>query len=343
MIFVFTEGKYMNNSTDDNALDYRELTPEVILSAIESIGIYPETGLLALNSYENRVYQFRSDEGKRYVVKFYRPRRWSNEQIEEEHEFTRTLAEAEIPVAVPISVDGTSLHFFQGYRFALFSSIGGRPFEVDNYEQLEQVGRFIGRIHQYSSAAPFKYRQTLTPQLWGDNALSWLKQSGHVTPNLANEFYDVTAEMLHDIEQIWQSTKYKTIRLHGDLHPGNILWTPDGPGFVDLDDACMGPAVQDLWMMLSGDKSQQLLQLETLLSAYEEFHEFDPNELRLVESLRSLRMLHHCAWISRRWEDPAFPLYFPWFAEQDYWLQQLRAFKEQIIALRQPPLSLIPY
>lgn len=333
----------MSVSICNEAPDYHGLTPDVILSAIESIGVFPETGLLALNSYENRVYQFRSDDGVRYVIKFYRPHRWTDAQINEEHQFTFALADAEIPVAAPIKVNEQSLHRFQGYRFALFPSIGGRSFEVDNYDHLEQVGRFIGRIHQYSSSTQFKYRQTLSPELWGRSAIDWLKQSDHVCPNLASELFDVTSKLLDHIELIWQKTKFRSIRLHGDLHPGNILWTPDGPGFVDLDDACMGPSVQDLWMMISGDRSQQLLQLNILLDGYQEFCDFDPNELILIEPLRALRMLHHCAWISRRWNDPAFPLYFPWFADPSYWQQQLLAFKEQILVLNQPPLSLVPY
>ena len=333
----------MSGSVHNSALDYQGLTPDVILSAIESLGIYPETGLLALNSYENRVYQFRSDNGLRYVVKFYRPKRWTNEQINEEHEFTKFLADAEIPVAAPISINGTSLQIYQGYRFALFPSIGGRAFEVDNDEQLEQVGRFIGRIHQYSSAKSFQYRQTLTPELWGQSAIDWLKQSNHVASHLATEFFDVTENLLSEIKQLWQPNQFKDIRLHGDLHPGNILWTPDGPGFVDLDDACMAPAIQDIWMMLSGDRSQQLLQLDILLEGYQEFCTFDAKQLALIEPLRALRMLHHCAWISRRWDDPAFPLYFPWFAEAGYWEQQLHGFKEQILIIKQPPLSLTPY
>lgn len=333
----------MNGMDHCASKDYQGLTPDTILSAIESLQIYPETGLIALNSYENRVYQFRCDNGQRYVVKFYRPQRWSNDQINEEHDFTRALANAEIPVAVPISVNGQSLHTYQGYRFALFPSIGGRQFEVDNYDHLEQIGRFIGRIHQYSAAQPFQYRRELTPQVWGQNSIDWLKQSGHIPSALSNEYFDTAQTLLTDIIHIWQKTPYQAIRLHGDLHPGNILWTPDGPGFVDLDDACMGPAIQDLWMMLSGDRSQQQIQLDILLEGYEEFVPFATSQLALIEPLRSLRMMHHSAWISRRWDDPAFPLYFPWFAEPDYWKHELTALKEQILLLKQPPLSLVPY
>lgn len=322
------------------ATDYHGLTPDVILSAIENLGIYPETGLLALNSYENRVYQFRCDRGNRYVVKFYRPGRWSDQQILEEHSFTRELAEQEVPVANPLVVDGTSLHCYQGYRFTLFPSVGGRSFEVDNLEHLEQVGRFIGRIHQLGSARPFEHRIALSPQVWCRDAIATLQQNLHVPAYLEEEFFSAANSLADGIDDVWQAQPQRTIRLHGDLHPGNILWTPDGPGFVDLDDACMGPAVQDLWMMLSGDRPTQLMQLDILLEGYEEFASFDSKQLALIEALRGMRMLYHCGWISRRWEDPAFPMYFPWFAEDSYWQQQLAAFKEQLQLLAEPALSL---
>ncbi len=325
------------------AFDFQSLTPDLILDAIESLGVYPETGLLALNSYENRVYQFRSDEGARYVVKFYRPERWSDAQIQEEHDYALALAEQDIPMAVPAIIDGKTLHHFQGFRFALFPSIGGRAFEVDNLDQLEFVGRFIGRIHQYGAQAAFAAREPLNPQVLGDEPLAWLKQSGLVPTHLQEAFFSVVEQMLGKVKTIWSQHDFKPLRLHGDLHPSNILWTPDGPGFVDLDDARMGPAIQDLWMMLTGDRAQRQLQLEVLLEAYEEFCEFDTRQLALIEPLRALRMVHYNAWIGRRWQDPAFPMHFPWFGDEQYWQQQLLAFREQLAALDEPPLSLIPY
>ena len=321
---------------------YQALTPDLILDAIESVGIYPETGLLALNSYENRVYQFRSDSHERFVVKFYRPQRWSNEQISEEHQFSAELAEQEIPIATPVIIDGKSLQEYQGYRFALFPSMGGRAFEVDNLDQLEEVGRFIGRMHQYGKAKQFSYRDRLSPELLGDESLAWLKASGHVPPSLETAYFTIVEQVLDKAKLLWAEVDAKEIRLHGDLHPSNILWTPDGPGFVDLDDAKMGPAVQDIWMMLAGDRQQQTLQLEVLLEAYEEFCDFDKRELKLIEPLRAMRMLHYNAWLSRRWEDPAFPMNFPWYAEEKYWEQQILAFKEQLAMLDEPPLSLLP-
>ncbi|MCG9695395.1 serine/threonine protein kinase [Shewanella sp. Isolate11] len=332
----------MSSEQQGACFHYQALTPDLILDAIESLAIYPETGLLALNSYENRVYQFRSDDKVRYVVKFYRPERWSNEQILEEHQFSAELAEQEIPIATPIIIDGHSLHEYQGYRFALFPSMGGRAFEVDNLDQLEEVGRFIGRIHQYSQTKAFVYRDSLTPQLLGDESLAWLKASGHVPASLQTAYFTIVEQVLAKAKQMWAEVDARSIRLHGDLHPSNILWTPDGPGFVDLDDAKMGPAIQDIWMMLAGDRQQQTLQLEVLLEAYQEFCDFDNRELTLIEPLRAMRMLHYNAWLSRRWQDPAFPMNFPWYGEEKYWEQQILAFKEQLAMLDEPPLSLTP-
>ncbi|WP_298773666.1 serine/threonine protein kinase [uncultured Shewanella sp.] len=322
---------------------YQALTPDLILTAIESLGIYPETGLLALNSYENRVYQFRCDRGARYVVKFYRPERWSAEQIQEEHDFSAALVAEEVPIATPVMINHQSLHVYDGFKFALYPSIGGRSFEVDNLDQLEAAGRFIGRIHQYSSQAVFQYRDRMSPQLLGNDSLVWLKASGHVPEGLREAYFTIVEQVLAKATVIWESVEVSEIRLHGDLHPSNIIWTPnDGPSFVDLDDARTGPAIQDLWMLLSGDRSQQMLQLEVILEAYEEFCDFDSRQLALIEPLRAMRMLHYNAWLSRRWADPAFPMNFPWFGQDKYWEQQILAFKEQLAALNEPPLSLMP-
>ncbi|MDO6620822.1 serine/threonine protein kinase [Shewanella sp. 6_MG-2023] len=328
---------------DEACFHYQALTPDLILDAIESVNIYPETGLLALNSYENRVYQFRCDRGNRYVVKFYRPHRWSDNQIQEEHDYALALAAEDIPIAVPVIVEGKTLHEFKGYRFTLFPSIGGRAFEVDNLDQLEAVGRFIGRIHQYASKESFQYREPLSCQILGDDALQYLQQSGQVPEAISQQFFTVTQQVLAKAKSVLAQHQFPTLRLHGDLHPGNILWTPDGPGFVDLDDARQGPAVQDIWMMLTGDRAQRLLQLDVLLEGYEEFCDFDHKQLKLIEPLRALRMIHYNAWLTKRWQDPAFPRNFPWFGDIKYWEQQTLAFKEQLSALDEEPLSLMSF
>ncbi|MFQ6371914.1 serine/threonine protein kinase [Shewanella sp. YIC-542] len=330
-------------NTGDAAFHFNGLTPELIMNAIESLGIYPESGLLPLNSYENRVYQFRCDRQQRYVVKFYRPERWSDAQILEEHAFAFELQAAEIPLAAPLKIDGSSLHYYEGYRFTLFPSVGGRSFEVDNLTQLEAVGQFIGRMHQYAKDSRFKARLSLSPQTYGTTGLVEIAACPLIPAKLRQPILDEAQALLQQVDDIWKQQTPSRMRLHGDLHPGNILWTPDGPGFVDLDDACNGPAVQDLWMMLSGDRNQQQLQLEVLLDAYNEFSDFHPGELKLIECLRSLRLLHYNGWLSRRWQDPAFPRHFPWFATEDYWQQQLQVLREQQQQLQQPPLSLVPY
>jgi Ser/Thr protein kinase RdoA (MazF antagonist) len=332
---------YMNNSDMNNsAFNFDALTPDFMWYALESIGIRAESGLLALNSYENRVYQFIDEEKRRFVVKFYRPQRWSNDQIQEEHDFTLELLAHEIPVSAPVLINNQTLHHYQGYYFALFMSEGGRQFEVDNHDQLEWVGRFIGRMHSVSQKSPFVHRPTfsLDEYLYQPRAL--LQGSDFIPHHLENSFFNDLDLLIKSIERHWDPA-FQTIRLHGDCHPGNILWR-DGPMFVDLDDARSGPAVQDLWMLLNGDRQDRLLQLDIVLEGYQEFCDFNHSELKLIEPLRGLRMVYYMAWLARRWQDPAFPLAFPWFGDPKYWENQVLGFKEQIAALQEEPLSLMP-
>lgn len=316
---------------------FADLNPDLILDAIESTGILVDSGLLALNSYENRVYQFKDAEQQRYVVKFYRPQRWSTAQIEEEHQFTIELQNHEVPIAAPVVLKNTTLHHYQDYQFALFPSVGGRQFEVDNLDQLEWMGRFIGRIHAVAGSTPFQQRLSISTERYLKQPREVLASGDLVPQELHTAFFTI-------LDQVIESTsdrylEFPAIRLHGDCHPGNILWR-DGPTFVDMDDCCMGPAVQDLWMMLSGDRHQQQLQIQTLVEAYEEFCEFDSQQLQLIEPLRAMRQVHHMAWLQKRWSDPAFPRAFPWFAEHKYWEQQILALKEQLSVLDEPPLKL---
>ncbi|MEW9798395.1 serine/threonine protein kinase [Alteromonas sp. CYL-A6] len=313
------------------------LSPDVILDALEQIDIWPQSGLLALNSYENRVYQFQDDTGRRLVVKFYRPQRWTDEQIEEEHSFAQELASNDIPVVAPLQLGGRTLHHAGGYRLAVFPSVGGRQFENDNLDQLEWMGRFIGRIHRVGQSKPFTYRPNMSTEEFLDNSEATLHGSTLLPQELKTAFFAILTPVIEVTRE--SMTSYTPLRLHGDCHPGNILWR-DGPTFVDLDDCRMGPAVQDLWMMLSGDRYQQQLQMDTLIEAYEEFQPFDQRELALIEPLRAMRMVHYMAWLSRRWEDPAFPRAFPWFAENKYWENQILALKEQLSALDEPTLTL---
>ena len=328
-----------------STFDFAELTPDLILDAIESVGIYPESGLLPLNSYENRVYQFKADDNNKYVAKFYRPQRWTDEQIQQEHDFAFELSQQDIPVIAPTQIDNASLFSHQGYRFCLFPSVGGRMFELDNLDQLEWLGRLIGRLHKVSHVSEFTDRPSVHFEQEAQAAKACLESLELIPDYLRSTFFnDLDILVEQTLEQC--QTKYKSIRLHGDCHAGNILWQQGDAKsealLVDLDDCINGPAIQDIWMMLSGDRQNKLLQLDTLICAYEEFHEFDHSELALIEPLRARRMLNYMAWIAKRWQDPAFPRNFSWFATDKYWEQQVLAMKEQIAALNEPVLKLLP-
>lgn len=323
--------------------DFTSLSPDLILDGIESLGLRIDSGLLALNSYENRVYQFHDEDKTKYVTKFYRPERWSKAQIQEEHDFALELASAELPVVAPLVIDGKSIFEHQDYSFALFPCRGGRTFEVDNLDHLEWMGRFIGRIHAISAKQPFQHRLTINCQEMLIDARDIIKQSNFVPLSLELPFFTVLDQVITAAEQFTALNQpFQQIRLHGDCHAGNILWTDDGPHFVDLDDCRQGPAIQDLWMMLSGDRQQQILQLDTILSGYEEFYSFEHSQLILIESLRTMRVVNYMAWLCKRWKDPAFPSNFPWFDTEKYWEQQILTLKEQMAALQQAPLSLSP-
>ena len=323
-----------------NDFSFNALTPDLILDAIEALEIYPTTGLLALNSYENRVYQFGAEDGKRYVVKFYRPARWTDEQILEEHKFALAAKEAEVPVVAPLLIAGRSLHFYEGYRYTLFPSVGGRQFELDNLDHLEILGRYLGRLHCLSAERAFEHRPQLNTQRFLIDAQQTLLKSQLVPSHLHTPFVTILEQVINKATSKYQVAK--TLRLHGDCHAGNLLWSRDQLMLVDLDDCQQGPAIQDLWMMLNGDRNEQLVQLDTLLMGYEEFMPFDSKELALIEPLRAMRMVNYMAWLAQRWQDPAFERNFSWFATDKYWEQQILALKEQFAALDEPSLSLFP-
>ena len=326
-----------------SAFDFTGLSPDLIIDGIESAGFTVDSGLLALNSYENRVYQFHDDNLVKYVTKFYRPQRWALAQIQEEHDFSFELEERELPIVAPLKVDGKSLFEYQGYHFAVFPCRGGRIFEVDNLDQLEWMGRFLGRIHAVSSLKPFEQRPAFNTEEMLFEAKEIINSSGFVPQSLQIPFFTILDQVIDIAAKQYQAVKNtQQIRLHGDCHAGNILWRDEGPHFVDLDDCRTGPAIQDLWMMLSGDRQQQLLQLDTLLMGYEEFFTFDMQQLILIESLRTMRVVNYMAWLCKRWQDPAFPHSFPWFNTEKYWEQQILMLKEQMSALQERPLSLLP-
>ncbi|HEI8868636.1 serine/threonine protein kinase [Serratia sp. AKBS12] len=326
----------MNNS----AFNFDTLSPDLIMDALEGVGLRVDSGLTALNSYENRVYQFMDEARQRYVVKFYRPERWSAAQIGEEHQFAHDLADAEIPAVAPLMLQGKTLHQYGGFFFTVFPSVGGRQYEIDNLDHLEWVGRFLGRIHQVGAEKRFVERPTMGIDEYLTAPRTELASCNLVPKAQRAGFLAATDKLIEAIKPRWH-LDWQPLRLHGDCHPGNILWR-DGPLFVDLDDARNGPAVQDLWMLLHGERRDQLMQLDILLEAYGEFAEFDQAELALIEPLRAMRMVYYLAWVARRWQDPAFPRSFPWMAESDFWLSQTAAFTEQVKLLQEPPLQLMP-
>jgi Ser/Thr protein kinase RdoA (MazF antagonist) len=322
---------------------YAGLTPDRTLDALASVGLHPDGRLLGLNSYENRVYQAWMDEGPPLVAKFYRPARWSDTQILEEHAFALELAEREIPVVAPLIIDGRTAHEFEGFRFAVYPRRGGRPPELEDAKTLEWIGRFLGRIHATGAVHAFKQRPALDIESHGTEPREWLLASKLIPADVMDAWKAATALALEGVRRCYdRAGRLKAIRLHGDCHSGNILWTEggemSGPHFVDLDDSRSGPAVQDLWMLLSGDRAAMTRQISDVLAGYEQFYEFDPRELALVEALRTLRLLHYSAWIARRWEDPAFPAAFPWFGTQRYWQDRILEMREQIAAMDEEPL-----
>jgi len=320
---------------------YSELTPDRALNALASIGLRPDGRLLSLNSYENRVYQTWMEEGPPLVAKFYRPARWSDAQILEEHSFSRELADREIPVVAPLVVAGATLHAFEGFRFTVFPRRGGRAPELDDVQTLEWIGRFLGRIHAVGATRDFRERPALDLDSYGVEPREWLLASGLIPAELVEAWTRATALALEGARRCYERAgKVTGIRLHGDCHGGNVLWTEAGPHFVDFDDCRSGPAVQDLWMLLSGDRESMARQLANVLAGYEDFSEFDPRELHLVEALRTLRLIHYSAWIARRWDDPAFPAAFPWFGTQRYWQDRILELREQIAAMEEEPLRL---
>ena len=316
---------------------YSQLTPERVLDALGEAGLRPDGRLLSLNSYENRVYQAWLEDDTVVVAKFYRPGRWSDAQIDEEHEFARELAEREIPVIAPISSTKTGTDPI--FRLAIYPRRGGRTPELEDAKTLEWIGRFIGRIHAVGATRPFKTREALTPRSFGEEPRAFLLASGFIPGDLLDAWKAVTAQALAGIAHCYRRAgAVRAIRLHGDCHIGNILWTDAGPHFVDLDDARMGPAMQDLWMLLSGERTAMNVQLHHVLAGYEEFAEFDRRELNLLEALRTLRLIHYSAWIARRWDDPAFPAAFPWFNTQRYWQDRILELREQIALMEEEPL-----
>ncbi|WP_432472714.1 serine/threonine protein kinase [Amphritea sp. HPY] len=325
----------------ENLHPFESLTPSYIQDAIESLGYLCDGRVFGLNSYENRVYQVGIEGEQPLIAKFYRPARWTREQIIEEHEFCFELQEQELPVVAPLTNSaGESLFYYGEFMFALFPRKGGHAPELDNLDNLYTLGRMLGRIHLIGAQKPFAHRPSIDIQSYGRDSVE-LISSKFIPAELQLAYDSLSTDLLQRMEEIWQqSGDLNFIRVHGDCHIGNMLWRDNAPNFVDFDDARMAPAIQDIWMLFSGDRNSQQIQLSEIIEGYNEFYDFQPRELQLAETLRTLRMMNYAAWIARRWEDPAFPHNFPWFNTVRYWSEHILELREQLAALQEPPLQI---
>lgn len=321
---------------------YDRLTPDMIIDAVESAGYLSDARLLALNSYENRVYQVGIEDSTPLIAKFYRPERWSEAQILEEHRFSLELQDAEISVVAPMVNDqGATLHTFEGFQFALFLRRGGYPPELDNLDNMLVLGRTLGRIHAVGRAGQFKVRHSMSVQRMLSDSRALLLEN-FIPRDLVPAYESLTADLEQQVRSIFSEVQPEDfIRIHGDCHVGNILWRDNTAHFVDFDDCCAAPAMQDLWMFLNGERHDRQLQLSELVEGYSEFCDFDPRQIRWIETLRTLRLIHYAAWLGRRWEDPAFPRSFTWFNTERYWADHILELREQMSALQEEPLQLL--
>ena len=352
----------MSGAEPGHSHPYDALTPELILDAVELAGVRCDGRLLALNSFENRVYQVGVEDASPLVAKFYRPRRWTREAILEEHAFALELAGAEVPVVAPLRDDqiagaprrdaevggaplrdaapDTTLREHSGFPFALYPRQRGRAPELEDRDTLKWMGRFIGRIHAIGALRTFQHRPALDVRTFGEEPAGFVLEHDFIPPDLRTAYETLVRQLLEQVRGCFRRAgEVSSIRLHGDCHAGNVLWADDGPHFVDLDDARSGPAVQDLWMLLSGERAAMEQQLGAVLSGYREFHHFALRELELIEALRTLRLIHYAGWLARRWEDPAFPVTFPWFNSQRYWQDHILSLREQAALMQEPPLA----
>jgi Ser/Thr protein kinase RdoA (MazF antagonist) len=336
---------FSDASAIDHAHPFARLSPELVIDAIESTGRLSDLRVFALNSYENRVYQIGIDGGEPIIAKFYRPERWSDAQILEEHAFSLQLAENELPVIAPLhSANGETLFRFRDFRFSLFPRRGGQAPDLDNSDTQLMLGRLMARLHAIGATENYQTRPVLDIKTFGRDSYEFIAENC-LQGDLLRAYSTLCEDLLARIEIIFAQVKPKLIRTHSDCHVGNILSREHVSGekqyfFVDLDDSRMSPAIQDLWMLLSGERHERIAQLSELLEGYNEFYDFDLRELALIEALRTLRLMHFAAWIARRWQDPAFPLAFPWFGSERYWAEHILELREQLAALNEPPLAI---
>jgi len=312
------------------------------IDAVESIGFLSDLRVFPLNSYENRVYQVGIEDSDPLIAKFYRPNRWTDEQILEEHSFSLALADAEIPVIAPMNVDGQTLFRHKDYRFSMAVRKGGHAPELDNLDTLYTLGQHLGRIHAIGAISSFEHRPSISLESYAVDSYQFLIEQQFVPKNLAEAYDAVASQLIEKLQTQLVLSDHRFIRLHGDCHPGNIMTRPESLYIVDLDDCRSGPAIQDIWMLISGDLQQKQRQLSEILEGYEEFFDFNRTELKLIEPLRTLRLMHYAAWLARRWDDPAFPHAFPWFNTERYWASHIQELKEQLFELDEAPIRLEP-
>lgn len=323
-----------------SAHPFETLTPSFVLNAVDAQGYVSDGRILALNSYENRVYQVGIEDGEPIIAKFYRPNRWSDAQILEEHQFCFDLVEQDLPVVPPLKLNGKTLLYYDNFRITLYPRKGGHAPELDNLDNLLIMGRFLGRIHNVGAVHSFKHRPAITCKHYGYDSAA-LIQEKFIPKHIRASYVAVVDEILKIINEIYvdgEETEY--IRVHGDCHVGNILWRDDAPHFIDFDDSRMAPAIQDIWMLLSGDRARQTAQLNEIVEGYNEFSEFPLQQIKYIESLRTLRIMYFSSWLAKRWGDPAFPRAFPWFNTTQYWEQHILDLREQLGELNEPAIQI---
>ena len=320
--------------------DYANLSPDTVLDAVESLGFLSDLRILALNSYENRVFQVGIESGTPIIAKFYRPNRWTNEQIIEEHNFSLALSEMEVPIIPPTVINNNTLFSHNNYRFSLYERKGGHAPELDDLDTLYTLGQHLGRIHALGRVKNFEHRLTIDLNSFVHQPVQFICENEFIPRSLLPAYSAITNQLIEKLDLLYCTNQFSTIRLHGDCHRGNIISRPDSLYLVDLDDARNGPAIQDIWMLLAGDRAQRIGQLSSVLEGYEEFCEFNSRELQLIEPLRTMRIIHYAGWLAKRWQDPAFPAAFPWFNTENFWSNHILELKEQLAELNEPPLTL---
>lgn len=328
---------------------YDRLTPDTVLNAIDSIieskGMITSGHQLALNSYENRVYQIGVEDNPDLIVKFYRPERWSREAILEEHMFTLECKEDDLPVVAPLIINDETLFHFDGFDFALFPKQGGHSGQIENLDDFEQMGRLLGRLHQVANCIDTHHRVAITPQSFAIDSRNYLLDNNFIDESLLPAYETLSSDLVDLIQQRWQEYNPTLKLTHGDLHAGNLLWSPSQtenlPHMVDLDDCALAPRIQDIWMLMHGERDQMQAQLAAIARGYELFLPFPAQDLPLIETLRTMRLMHYSAWLAKRWDDPAFKQAFPWFNTGRYWSEQILILREQFSNMQQPSLQLI--